>query len=204
MTKPAGGSTASRRIVIITSRSCQSRSGAHIGQVTDLTRAQPHIGHLTDEFVRSTAHRGGQPHSDDEGPAMDDADSAKASAADPDAAGSTRRRWIVSVFGDITRTGAWSPHQRLVPVAFFGDIELDLKHVSQHAGGVTITAVAPFGNIDVMVPDGCQVDVGGFAVFGSKRISAPRVTSSGSPPVVRIHGFTLFGSMKVSRPGGPD
>src|SRR4029077_13456379 len=37
-TRPAGGSTASRRIVITTSRSCHSRSGAHIGQVTDLTR----------------------------------------------------------------------------------------------------------------------------------------------------------------------
>jgi predicted membrane protein len=135
---------------------------------------------------------------------MNRADTAKAAATDRDAAGSTRRRWIVSVFGDITRAGTWSPHQRLAPVSLFGDIDLDLRHVTQRAGGVTITAVAPFGNLDVLVPDGCQVDIGGFTLFGSKRISVPEATSGASAPVVRVRGFTLFGSIKVWSSGGPD
>ena len=40
----------------------------------------------------------------------------------------TRRRFIVSVFGDITRTGPWPAQRRLSPVAVFGDIDLDLRH----------------------------------------------------------------------------
>ena len=39
------------------------------------------------------------------------------------------------------------------------------------SGEVVINAVAPFGNIDVLVPDGAQVDVGGFTLFGSKKIA---------------------------------
>jgi len=108
----------------------------------------------------------------------------------------TGRRWIVSVFGDITRTGPLPAGRRLSPVAVFGDIDLDLRQATMATGEVVIGAVAPFGNIDVLVPDGVQVDVGGFTLFGSKRISV-REPGAPSPAVVRVRGFTLFGSLKV-------
>ncbi len=48
------------------------------------------------------------------------------------------------------------------------------------AGQVAINAVAPFGNIDVLVPDGVQVDVGGFTLFGSKKIAVGEATANES------------------------
>ena len=110
----------------------------------------------------------------------------------------TRRRFIVSVFGDITRTGPWPAQRRLSPVAVFGDIDLDLRHFATPAGELAITAVAPFGNIDVLVPDGVHVDVGGFTVFGSKKIAVDNDTPNESAAVIRVRGFSLFGSVKVS------
>ena len=53
----------------------------------------------------------------------------------------------------------------------FGDIDLDFRQATMPPGEVVINAVAPFGNIDVLVPDGVQVDVGGFTLFGSKKIA---------------------------------
>ena len=116
----------------------------------------------------------------------------------------TGRRWIVSVFGDITRTGAWPPRGTTSPVAVFGDIDLDLRHATLPPGEVVINAIAPFGNIDVVVPDGAQVDVGGFTVFGSKRVAVqdttPNGEANGDATMIRVRGFTFFGSLKVWSP----
>ena len=108
------------------------------------------------------------------------------------------RRWMVSVFGDITRRGSWPSRGRLSPVAVFGDIDLDFRPAGMPVDQVVVTAVAPFGNIDVLVADGVQVDVGGFTLFGSKKINVGDATTSESGTVIRVRGFSLFGSVKVS------
>src|SRR4051794_5248678 len=127
-------------------------------------------------------------------------DEPERAAAAPTAALPTRRRFIVSIFGDITRTGPWPARRRLSPVAVFGDIDLDLRQNTTPAGELAINAVAPFGNIDVLVPEGVEVDVGGFTLFGSKKISMREVSFDTSQPVVRVRAFTLFGSLKVWSP----
>ncbi len=117
---------------------------------------------------------------------------------DPPSRRSNGRRWIVSVFGDITRTGSWPPRQGTTsPIALFGDIELDFRQATMPPGDVVINAVAPFGSIDILVPDGTQVEVGGFTLFGSKRVAVGETTTKGSETVIRVRGFSLFGSLKV-------
>ena len=110
---------------------------------------------------------------------------------------STGRRWIVSIFGDITRTGSWPPRGTTSPFALFGDIDLDLRQASIPLGGLVINAIAPFGNIEVLVPDGALVDVGGFTLFGSKKVAVDRSDAADSAAQIRVRGFTLFGSLKV-------
>jgi hypothetical protein len=107
------------------------------------------------------------------------------------------RRWIVSIFGDITRTGSWPPRPTTSPFALFGDVDLDLRYASIPVGGVVINAIAPFGNIEVLVPDGALVDVGGFTLFGSKKIAVDGSVEVESVARIRVRGFTLFGSLKV-------
>ena len=104
------------------------------------------------------------------------------------------RRSMVSIFGDITRSGSWPPQQRMTPVAVFGDIDLDFRQANLPAGDVIINAYAPFGDIDVLVPKGVAVSTGGFTLFGSKRVSAEEASSAA---VVRVRGFSVFGSLKV-------
>jgi hypothetical protein len=118
----------------------------------------------------------------------------------PPPPGSSGRGWIVSVFGDITRAGSWPPRRTTSPVALFGDIELDLRQATMPPGEVVIDAVAPFGNIDVLVPEGAQVDVGGFTLFGSKKVAVGDASPNESAAVIRVRGFTLFGSLKVWSP----
>lgn len=139
---------------------------------------------------------------------MSDLNSDRASEGDRDPALSARpggrpevrptgRRWIVSVFGDITRSGSWPTTDHMSPIAVFGDIDLDFREATMPAGKVAIHAIAPFGNIEVLVPDGVQVDVGGFTLFGSKRIAVADTMANESTDAIRVRGFTLFGSFKV-------
>ena len=107
------------------------------------------------------------------------------------------RRFLVSVFGDISHDGAWPARDRMAPIAIFGDIDLDFRHATTPAGRIAISAVAPFGNIEVLVPDGIHVDVGGFTLFGSKRVLMANGSPNDSAPPVRVRGFTVFGSLKV-------
>jgi Cell wall-active antibiotics response LiaF, C-terminal len=107
------------------------------------------------------------------------------------------RRWIVSIFGDITRTGTWPPRPTTSPFALFGDIDLDLRHATIPVGGLVINAIAPFGNIEVLVPDGALVDVGGFTLFGSKKVAVDGSDGGESVAQIRVRGFSLFGSLKV-------
>ena len=134
---------------------------------------------------------------------MNDLDSARASNDLPGkppggpAVQPTGRRWIVSVFGDITRRGSWPTTEHISPIAVFGDIDADFRQAIVPAGKVAIDAVAPFGNIEVLVPDGAQVDVSGFTLFGSKKIAVEGATTNEPAAVIRVRGFTLFGSLKV-------
>ena len=47
------------------------------------------------------------------------------------------------------------------------------------------------------VPDGAHVDVGGFTLFGSKKIAVEEAAENEPAAVIRIRGFALFGSVKV-------
>jgi predicted membrane protein len=107
------------------------------------------------------------------------------------------RRWIVSIFGDITRSGAWAPHSKTSPVAVFGDIDLDVRMATLPPEGITINAIAPFGNVDLIVPDGAEVDLGGFTLFGSKKVAVEGSTSNAVEGAITVRGFSLFGSIKV-------
>ena len=110
---------------------------------------------------------------------------------------SSGRRWIVSIFGDITRAGSWPPRPTTSPFALFGDIDLDLRQASIPVGGLVINAIVPFGNIEVLVPAGALVDVGGFTLFGSKKVAVEGSDEGESAEPIRVRGFTLMGSLKV-------
>jgi Domain of unknown function (DUF1707)/Cell wall-active antibiotics response 4TMS YvqF len=108
-----------------------------------------------------------------------------------------RSQRMVSVFADVSRRGWWRAEGTVSPMTVFGDVELDLRQAAVPTGQVTISAVAPFGDIEVVVPDGVIVELSGFSLFGRKKVDVRRSASMESAPVVRVQGFTVFGSVLV-------
>ena len=107
------------------------------------------------------------------------------------------RHRMVAVFANVVRTGWWRAEGTVAPFSVFGDIELDLRQATVPFGEVSIDAVAPFGDIEVVVPDGVSVELTGFSVFGRKKVDVRKSAAVASSPVVRVRAMTLFGSVLV-------
>jgi hypothetical protein len=101
-----------------------------------------------------------------------------------------------SVFGDVRRSGPW-----LVPThgswqSLFGDIVLDLREAHIPAAELHIRAGTVFGDVDLLVPEGVDVQVRASTVFGDVRQEAGAAHAPGAPRIV-LTGGTIFGDVKV-------
>jgi hypothetical protein len=108
-----------------------------------------------------------------------------------------RRRWNVAVMGGCTRRGRWHPAPRSVALALMGGVDLDLREATIEGDELVITAIAVMGGIDVRVPEGIDVDLGGFALMGGNDHLPGEVPVRAGMPIVRVRAFSLMGGVDV-------
>src|SRR5256714_4524028 len=73
----------------------------------------------------------------------------------------TPKRFTGVVFGRAQRTGRWRLPRRSIALVLAGDADLDLRQAELPGRVATITAFLLFGNVDLYVPEGIEVDLGG-------------------------------------------
>ena len=109
-------------------------------------------------------------------------------------------KWMVAVFGDSTRRGRFTLDDESAAVAAFGDCTLDLSEAMIEGPNPLVTAVAVFGDVTIIVPDGIEVDLEGLAIFGDKRCTTGDTPPVPGSPVVLVRAFALFGDVRVRPP----
>jgi len=97
--------------------------------------------------------------------------------------------------GDIKRTGAWVVPPESSFRSYFGHIKLDLREATITAHEIRIEAFTPFGNIDLLVPEGVHVDVRASTRLGKLKHDTS-AAGPGAPRIV-ITGGTWFGNVKI-------
>jgi len=107
-------------------------------------------------------------------------------------------RLTAAVFGHVVRRGRLKLRRRTLAVGAFADVDLDLREAEIAAPQVTVRVFAVFGNVDVYVPEGIDVDVGGTIVFGRRR-EWGRDVAYENAPTLRVHTRGLFGTIDVWR-----
>jgi len=103
------------------------------------------------------------------------------------------------LFGYAARKGRWRVARRSLALVAWGDLDLDLRQAQIDSGSVTLVVLVFFGNADVYVPEGVEVDVGGLSVFGHRRDWGRDVPGRPDGPLVRVRVFSLFGTTDVWR-----
>jgi hypothetical protein len=109
-------------------------------------------------------------------------------------------QWLVAIFSNTSRRGRFRLDDESTAIAAFGDCTLDLSEALIDTPNPLITAVAAFGNVTIVVPDGIEVDLQGVPIFGSTRCdvgSSPAVPGS---PVITVRAFAAFGDVRVRLP----
>lgn len=107
-------------------------------------------------------------------------------------------RVTAAFFGHVIRRGRFRLRRSTSVVGAFADVDLDLREAEIDGVETTLTIVLVFGNADVYVPEGINVDVGGLTVFGRRR-DWGRDTVCPDAPTVHIRALGLFGTVDVWR-----
>jgi class 3 adenylate cyclase len=108
-----------------------------------------------------------------------------------------RRRWHIAVMSGHDTKGRWRIGDKTNAVAIMGGCDMDLRSAEIEGPEVVITAFAFWGGINVIVPEGFDVELVGFSFMGGRSLKlrdAPIIP--GSPRIV-VRGFAVMGGIDV-------
>jgi hypothetical protein len=115
-------------------------------------------------------------------------------------AGSRRKpaRFTAALLGHVTRRGRLRLRRWAFAASALGDLDFDLRDATIDQRQTVVTVLAAFGNVDVYVPEGVNVDVGGITIFGHRR-DWGRDAGRPDAPAVRVRVLGFAGTVDVWR-----
>ncbi|GAA2832872.1 DUF1707 domain-containing protein [Crossiella cryophila] len=102
-----------------------------------------------------------------------------------------------SIFDDVARSGRFALPTGATVSSFFGDVELDLRQAVITDPLVEVHTWTWFGDIEVTVPEGVEVEVKSGLVFGDEVVELADVPPVPGAPKIRIKAWTTFGDVRV-------
>jgi class 3 adenylate cyclase len=175
-------------------------SDADRNQAVELLRRHTADGRLTlDEFSERVGLAFGARTQTDLEQVM--ADLPEVQAPVPETARRKATGWTVSIMGGSRRRGRWRPQPHTKALAIMGGCELDLRQAEIDGEEIVITAVAFMGGIDVIVPEGIEVDMSGVPIMGGKDLKVRDVAPTPGAPRVRVRAFPIMGGVTVRNKG---
>ena len=103
----------------------------------------------------------------------------------------------IAIFSGHRQTGVWRPNENIGAFALMGSIDLDLRHAEIEHPVIQINATAIMGSVEVIVPEGVDVELTGFNLMGSKESRVDDGPRRPGSPLIRVNAFVLMGSVLV-------
>jgi len=105
---------------------------------------------------------------------------------------------LIAIMGGVERRGMWVPAQKTLVIAVMGGAMLDFREVQLPPGETVINIIALMGGVEIVVPPGMNVDIGGVAFMGGFSHTQQRSpdTTPGAP-LLKIDGFAMMGGVDV-------
>ena len=110
-------------------------------------------------------------------------------------------RWHIAVMSGHSTRGRWRIGGKTKAVAVMGGCDMDLRSAEIDGPEVEITAFAFWGGIDIIVPEGFDVDLRGFSFMGGRSLRLKDVPIVPGSPRIVVRAFAVMGGIDVkSRP----
>lgn len=104
---------------------------------------------------------------------------------------------LVSMIGDIRRRGRWPLRQRTRAWLVIGDVALDLRGALITDDTVEIEVYNLIGDVEVVVPEGVEIELTGLTLLGDRRVELAPVPRVPGTPTVRVRVMSLIGDATV-------
>lgn len=106
---------------------------------------------------------------------------------------------ITAIFSNVKRNGRWLVPSHLRVTAALGEVKLDLCDAVLQGREVTIEVWALLGNVEIVVPEGVDVQLRGTAIAATKESKMASVADSRAPRVI-VEATCVLASVKVRPP----
>jgi hypothetical protein len=116
------------------------------------------------------------------------------------APGAVRRgtRWVLGIMGGGDHAGRWRVAPRCTVVNVMGGADLDLRQATVEAADTEITVFSLLGGSTILVPEGVEVDAGGFAFMGGNDVRLEGPPPPPGAPRLRVRAWSLMGGTDVT------
>jgi hypothetical protein len=110
-----------------------------------------------------------------------------------------KQQHIIAVMSEERTRGRWRPAAETTAVAIMGSAVVDLQGAEFEGDELKISAIAFMGSVEIVVPEGVEVELSGFAVMGdrSNKVDAPVLPDA---PLVRVDAYAVMGAVDVRHP----
>lgn len=104
---------------------------------------------------------------------------------------------MVSILGDVRRTGRFALASTTKTISLIGDVFLDLREAELAAPEVEIQVYSLMGDLKVIVPPDMNVVLRGVTVLGDQRYDPGQHSSTACRRRLTVHAYGLMGDVKV-------
>jgi uncharacterized protein DUF1707 len=108
------------------------------------------------------------------------------------------KRWLVSILSGLDRRGRFPLASDTVALTFLGGVDLDLRDAEIEAADTQLTLYTILGGADIKVPEGVDLEVGGFSLLGGKDVRGSSRPVSPGAPRLTVRAFTFLGGVSVT------
>jgi uncharacterized protein DUF1707/cell wall-active antibiotic response 4TMS protein YvqF len=112
--------------------------------------------------------------------------------------GTPAATFSVAIMSSVKRRGTWVVPPSYTAFTLMGSVQLDLRQARFSEPEVTIQAYTLMGEVQIIVPDDIEVEVGGIGIMAAFDHSANGPGVPGAPRL-KVTGLALMGSVDVKR-----
>jgi hypothetical protein len=105
---------------------------------------------------------------------------------------------VLGLLGGGDHAGRWRIAPRCTVVNVMGGADLDLRDATVEAPETEITVWSLMGGSTIVVPEGVEVDAGGFAFMGGNDVRLEGPPPPPGAPRLRIRCWSLMGGSDVT------